>query len=249
MKLSPAFQFYPHDFLVGTAEFTAEEVGAYIRLLCYQWAKNGLPNDNLKLAQLAICGVKVIESIRQKFRECEDGLLRNPRLQQVQEDQERYRLKQTENGKKGGNPNFHKGQHNPYYKPEDNPLHNPKISSISSPISSSLIISKKEEVAKAPSVGIKRQFTDAWCNAYEDKFGCKYKFQGAKDGKAADSLLSLERSIEDIISLAKQAWDKPDGFNTKQASSLAGFSSRFNEIFYDLKAFNQKAEKNTHPTF
>jgi hypothetical protein len=31
---SPAFQFYPQDFLVGSAMLSAEETGAYIRLLC-----------------------------------------------------------------------------------------------------------------------------------------------------------------------------------------------------------------------
>lgn len=33
---SPAFQFYAQDFLVGTAMLSAEETGAYIRLIMNQ---------------------------------------------------------------------------------------------------------------------------------------------------------------------------------------------------------------------
>ena len=41
MSKSPAFQLYPKDFLVDTAMMTAEEVGVYMRLICYAWV--GLP--------------------------------------------------------------------------------------------------------------------------------------------------------------------------------------------------------------
>jgi uncharacterized protein YdaU (DUF1376 family) len=36
MNKPPAFQFYADDFLGGTIDLTTEEVGAYIRLLCFQ---------------------------------------------------------------------------------------------------------------------------------------------------------------------------------------------------------------------
>lgn len=101
MKPSPAFQFYPHDFLVGTADLSPEEVGAYIRLLCYQWAKSGLPDDDSKLAQLAGCHGNAIASIRHKFGICEDKMLRNPRLEKVRLEQEEYRKKQAHNAKEG----------------------------------------------------------------------------------------------------------------------------------------------------
>lgn len=150
MNPSPAFQFYPHDFLVGTADFSCEEVGAYIRLLCYQWAKGGLPKDDKKLMQLSgITDPYVLGNVSVKFRLCEDGLMRNDRLEKVRSLQIEYREKQIENGKKGGNPNFEKGKHNPYYnRPlslEDNRPHNPKINSSSSSLTS---IIKREAFEK-----------------------------------------------------------------------------------------------------
>jgi len=36
MSKPPAFQFYASDFLVDTIDLSNEELGAYVRLLCYQ---------------------------------------------------------------------------------------------------------------------------------------------------------------------------------------------------------------------
>ena len=44
----PAFLFYPSDFLAGTAHFTDEEVGAYIKLLCHQFNMGRLPQEKIK---------------------------------------------------------------------------------------------------------------------------------------------------------------------------------------------------------
>ena len=100
MKPPPAFQLYAQDFLVGTADMTAEEVGAYIRLLCYQWVKDGLPNDPAKLAVLAGCHGNASAMPLHKFGTCQDGMLRNPRLEQIRKANAEYREKQAENGKK-----------------------------------------------------------------------------------------------------------------------------------------------------
>lgn len=181
MKPSPAFQFYPQDFLVGTADMTAEEVGGYIRLLCYQWAKGSLPNDDKKLSQLSgISDGLSLGNVSVKFRLCEDGLKRNDRLELIRLEQEEYRKKQSNNGSKGGNPNFQNGKHNPYYKPKDNPPHNPKINSSPSSSSSPSSINTEEgfEKKKTSSNG-KREFSELF-NAFweiypksKDKDGCR----------------------------------------------------------------------------
>ena len=44
-KASPAFQFYPADFLTATAEWTDQEVGIYIRLLANEWINESIPED------------------------------------------------------------------------------------------------------------------------------------------------------------------------------------------------------------
>lgn len=82
MNAPAYFAFYPEAFLTGTAEMSAEEVGCYIRLLCFQWAKNGLPANDECLARLAGCSGNAVAAIRSKFTTCEDGKLRNLRLEQ-----------------------------------------------------------------------------------------------------------------------------------------------------------------------
>lgn len=97
---TPAFQFYPQDFLVGTAMLSAEETGAYIRLLCYQWTNDGLPNDKVILARIAGCDGNAVGSIWDKFGICQDGKLRNARLESIRVKQNEYRAKQKANSEK-----------------------------------------------------------------------------------------------------------------------------------------------------
>lgn len=49
---SPAFQFYPKDFLSSSKvrKMTLAEIGAYIVLLSTYWLDGGLPNDHAELA-------------------------------------------------------------------------------------------------------------------------------------------------------------------------------------------------------
>lgn len=94
-KHSPAFQFYPQDFLVGCADMSAEEVGGYIRLLCYQWTKGSLPNNNKKLMQMSgVFTVQELDSIKQKFKCNEQGNLVNLKMESVRYAQDEYREKQ-----------------------------------------------------------------------------------------------------------------------------------------------------------
>lgn len=79
---------------------SAEEVGAYIRLLCYQWSKEGLPNDDQKLSALGGCCGNAVASIRHKLVICQDGKLRNARLESVRTESAKYRQKQAEKAKK-----------------------------------------------------------------------------------------------------------------------------------------------------
>lgn len=98
---APSFQLYAGDFLVGTAMMSAEEVGAYIRLLCYQWTEGSLPNDDAVLARLAGCGGNAVASIRNKFGIDSAGRLANARLEQVRAEQVAYRKQQSENALHG----------------------------------------------------------------------------------------------------------------------------------------------------
>lgn len=96
---APAFQFYANDFLGGTAFMTAEEVGAYIRLLCYSWDKGAIPNDDRILQRLAGCSTDALVAVRQKFAPDSTGWLVNARLENVRDKQRAYSQRQTDAAK------------------------------------------------------------------------------------------------------------------------------------------------------
>jgi uncharacterized protein YdaU (DUF1376 family) len=133
-KHSPAFQFYPQDFLVGCADLSAEEVGGYIRLLCYQWTKGSIPNDNKKLMQMSgVFGLTELECIKQKFVRIENGNLVNLKLESVRQSQDEYRQKQSERASKRW-----ESQRNAKALPTDMPQPMPNVCSSSSSSTSSL---------------------------------------------------------------------------------------------------------------
>ncbi len=101
-RKAPAFQFYADDFLAGTSDMSAEEVGGYIRLLCHQWTKGGIPNDQERAARMAgLMGSPSIGYVLAKFSPCDDGMLRNARLEQVRDQQTAFKAKQAVSGKAG----------------------------------------------------------------------------------------------------------------------------------------------------
>jgi uncharacterized protein YdaU (DUF1376 family) len=97
-RKAPAFQFYADDFLAGTLEMSQEEVGQYIRLLCHQWNRGSIPVETEK--QQRLTGGCVSVDVLVKFRLCEDGLLRNERLETVRSEKDRYLQQQSQKGRK-----------------------------------------------------------------------------------------------------------------------------------------------------
>lgn len=96
---APAFQFYPADFMMGTMAMTAEEVGGYIRLLCFQWENGPIPDNEALLSRITGCGGNAVASIRNKFV-IANGKLANSRLEKVRQGQIDYRHKQAQNAQK-----------------------------------------------------------------------------------------------------------------------------------------------------
>jgi len=115
MDKSPAFQFYPKDFLSdqNVSLMTREAVGCYIILICQTWIHGHIPDDPKKLALL--CGVssKKLALLWPQIRPCfmEDvvggevtgKLMRHPRLDKEREIQKENRQKRVDAGRKGGN--------------------------------------------------------------------------------------------------------------------------------------------------
>lgn len=103
MSAPPAFQFYASDFVGGTMGFTAEQTGAYILLLCYQWMNGSVPDDDEAIAAVGRCSRLAVAVLRRKFVAAPDGYgLINVRLEEVRLAQNQFLSKQAESGRKGG---------------------------------------------------------------------------------------------------------------------------------------------------
>jgi uncharacterized protein YdaU (DUF1376 family) len=105
---SPSFQFYANDFTSGTVDLSTEDVGAYIRLLCYQWEKGRIPPDVSTLARITgLTAIRVKSAwarLRRHFSEGEDGAFVNAKLERVRQGQIAFRRRQADNGRRGGRP-------------------------------------------------------------------------------------------------------------------------------------------------
>lgn len=122
-KSSPAFQFYPSDFLIGVALFTNEEIGIYIKLLCYQWVHGRIPPEPNRIARLAATSEKRALQVLSKFESDGEGFF-NARLESERTKQQEYRDKQKANGYLGGRPKLTQIEPKPFEN--DNPEPKPE---------------------------------------------------------------------------------------------------------------------------
>lgn len=105
---TPAFQFYPDAWLSSESVelMTLEQQGAYIRLLCWDWLKDGLKDDDARFAALSGMREGWLKNGSNLVRECfakhprKDGYLTNPRLEKEREKQRIWREKSSKGGKK-----------------------------------------------------------------------------------------------------------------------------------------------------
>lgn len=107
---SPAFQFYPKDFLGDgdQAGMSLQETGAYARLMCYEWNSHGdgIPDDAIRAANMvhAAPGAmrKMWPAIRSMFipHPTEPGRLVHPRLEKERAKQNIFRRRQSDASKK-----------------------------------------------------------------------------------------------------------------------------------------------------
>lgn len=107
-KFSPAFQFYPADFLSdeNVVLMTNSEVGCYIKLLCYCWRQGSIPDDISKLAKLCNETDNVMAELWTAIKPCfkngiVEGRLIHQRLKKELEKQQKFSQERSESGKKG----------------------------------------------------------------------------------------------------------------------------------------------------
>lgn len=105
MSKAPAFQFYANDFMDATRFWEAIACGLYIRCLCIQWTQGGLPADLRILAKgVGMDQQEFAEAwnvVSEKFETCDDGLLRNSRLETVRDRQQQVSESRSQAGKMG----------------------------------------------------------------------------------------------------------------------------------------------------
>lgn len=76
MSKDPAFLFYASDFLTGVSDLSMDERGVYITLLCLQHQKGRLTKK-----MISLCGGNATADVMAKFRQDENGLFYNERLE------------------------------------------------------------------------------------------------------------------------------------------------------------------------
>lgn len=96
MPKDPVLPLYYNDIDRTTKDWTDEEFGAYMRLLIHQWDKQSLPNDMTRLQRIAFTVKKHWKLLQSKFPKSEDGLLRNPRMEEIRDARERFKERQKE---------------------------------------------------------------------------------------------------------------------------------------------------------
>jgi len=212
-KRAPAFQFYPADFIADTTDMTAEEVGGYIRLLCHQWLTGSIPNDNERVARIAgLMGVPSVCYCITKFVLCDDGTLRNSRLEQVRADQEAFRAKKTAAGLNGSTKRWSKCQTDSTTIVDPSLCHStpivlPLANTIANDSSLSLSSIKNTEVLKSPRVRFQKPTVDeltaealkiGLSETEVDKFYNYYESVGWKVGR--NSMKSWPHSMRGWLS-------------------------------------------------
>lgn len=145
---SPAFQFYPKDFLTDVKQMSMSlaEAGAYWRLCCHCWLEGDLPADLKVLGRLCGATARQIKEMWPALGPCflqVDGKLRHKRLDQERDKQLLYRQEQSDKGRAsaasraatkanrtatGGQPEVNRGSTEPSTEPQ------PEVKS-SSPVS------------------------------------------------------------------------------------------------------------------
>jgi uncharacterized protein YdaU (DUF1376 family) len=101
---APAFPLYASDFDMDTATWENDEVGAYLRLLLYEWVNGGLPEDTYRLSKIVRESEKKFigkwKNLSTKFHLNGNGLLVNEKLEFVRQEKAQFIESQREKGKR-----------------------------------------------------------------------------------------------------------------------------------------------------
>lgn len=107
MTKSPAFQFYPKDFLSdeNVMLMSNQELGCYIKLISFCWIEGSIPSDIKNIAKLCGEDASVMSQLWQSIEKCfiagEKGRLDQPRIKAEKIKQQEYRSIKSASGING----------------------------------------------------------------------------------------------------------------------------------------------------
>jgi len=142
---------------------TTEQEGAYIRLICYDWSNDGIPDDDEQLSKLSRLGEGWFKGGSTVVRKCfnqhptKAGFLTNDRLEKEREKQKIWKEKSSEGGRKSAEARKNKGKSDNKTNLKGGSTTLPRVvqpngNTISSSISSSINNIERERVAEKPTV-------------------------------------------------------------------------------------------------
>ena len=156
---SPAFQFYPAEFLAdaNVVMMSNRELGCYIKLMCFCWREGSIPSDVSKLAKLCGEDGSAMADLWIAIGSCFDSAINDPsklvhhRLEKERQKQEEHRKERAESGLKGA-----KSRWNNHLKKDssangsaiEQPMANDGSSSSSSSSNIKPIVTKSRRVQK-----------------------------------------------------------------------------------------------------
>ena len=108
MKL-PSIPLFTDTFSAETVHLSNEQVGIYIRLLCFAWTKNAKPfkeKDAMRICQCRTkdCELRVMEVLTEFFiinKKGDDFIFTHKRITKEYEYLQKYYLNKSESGKRG----------------------------------------------------------------------------------------------------------------------------------------------------
>lgn len=196
MSKAPAFLLYSNDFYMDTLTWDVEEVGAYLRLLLFEWINGPLPDDPKQLS--AICGLergknwkrkwdRVSQNLLKKFSKVthemlkkfshftldDIGKLSNIRLEEERQKQIKHRELQSQKGKASAEKRATAVE--PMFQPEGNfsfssSISNKELKAIEDSVNTeNFVLPSKEETQNFSDLKLDEALEDICKQLYEKK--------------------------------------------------------------------------------
>lgn len=197
---APAFQLYAGDFLTDVMDWSDEQVGAHIRLLCWSWVnRRGIPRDTQRLTRIAPGAVEAWPVIGSKWIDGPDDTWVNERLESTRSESDAFRASQRERSLLAVA--ARQGQRGPNREPMEEPKGKPMGSPFGDPLEGEeeVFTQNRKEHAKVEPTAI---VWPAWAGdqtrakwgqfkAYRKQVH-KFSYKGSASEQSAINLLAKE---------------------------------------------------------